>query len=66
RTGCTDTPPGPESESNPGCIYAAAFAGCMNGLKPGSIPTGREGDFDEPGLLKVEARAKRDCEKQRP
>jgi hypothetical protein len=52
------------AESNPGCVFSAAFAGCLEGQSGESsgVP-GRHftQEFPEPGLQRVYRQARRDC-----
>lgn len=64
RTGCSAAKPGADAARTPGCIYAAALAGCAaarEGEPDPSATAPRDGDFTEPALRAVMARAYRDC-----
>jgi hypothetical protein len=62
-TGCSQAEPGPEAESHPGCIYSAAFAGCLHGLtgeQPAPLPI--EDEFaTEPALVELYHTARTEC-----
>ena len=62
-TGCASTPPGPESEVNPGCIYSAAYTGCLEGItgELGATQTAEEAWVSEPALLELQNQAVIDC-----
>lgn len=52
---------GPESADNPGCVYSAAFAGCLAG-RTGSAPDWSVSSRVPPGDLKpVYERGVKDC-----
>lgn len=61
REGCSQVAPGTGADV-PGCIYSAAFAGCMEGItgKPTSPVSYRE-EFPEPELRKLYEQARADC-----
>ena len=62
-TGCSQAAPGPEAETEPGCIYTVPFAGCLHGItgeRVGPLPV--EEEFpDEPGLVERYYTAFDDC-----
>lgn len=64
--GCSSAGRGEESERNPGCIYSAAFAGCLEGLtgeQVGPLPV--EEEFDqEPELVAIHETAVEECAEQ--
>lgn len=63
--GCSEAKPGKEARRTPGCIYAAAFTGCVAALDG----TGREVATDEadlPELQDVYDMAYRDCSTDPP
>ncbi len=62
-TGCAATAPGPESETNPGCIYSAAFAGCLEGItgEQAGTQTAEEAWVSEPALAAIQIQAAVDC-----
>lgn len=61
--GCPAGGHGPEAEGHPGCVYALAFAGCLEGLTGNPIsPVPVEEEFaDEPALVEIYQRAVDDC-----
>jgi hypothetical protein len=63
RTGCLSAAPGPEAESDPGCIYGAAFAGCLEGISGEQVgPLSPEDEYpQEPGLVRIYYQAVEDC-----
>jgi hypothetical protein len=60
--GCSKAKPGAEAEGSPGCIYSAAFAGCLEGLtgKRAGLPASEEWKA-EPKLLTIHTQAVKDC-----
>lgn len=62
-TGCSSAEPGPEAETNPGCIYSAAFAGCLEGITgEQTAPLPVEEEFaTEPALIELYNQAVEDC-----
>ncbi|MEM8618330.1 MAG: hypothetical protein AAGF73_01280 [Actinomycetota bacterium] len=62
-TGCASTPPGAESEVNPGCIYSAAYTGCLEGITGEQVgtQTAEEAWVSEPALLALQNQAVIDC-----
>lgn len=63
--GCSNAKPGKETRRTPGCIYSAAFTGCVAALGG----TGREVATDEadlPELQDVYDKAYRDCSTDPP
>jgi hypothetical protein len=64
RKGCL-TGSGPP-EKRPGCIYSAAFGGCLDGLQGDNAQRKRDlREFPEPALQRVLNRAYRDCAEKR-
>lgn len=61
RTGCLSAPKG-QGEDEPGCIYAAATAGCYQGITGDSLgPVSYKREFPEPELREVYEQAVEDC-----
>lgn len=58
RLGCSDAASGADAEANPGCIYSAAFAGCVAGIEGEDAG---DTDLTEPGLLRIARDAAQDC-----
>lgn len=60
--GCSMAKPGAEAEGSPGCIYSAAFAGCLEGLtgERAALPASEEWKA-EPKLLAIHTQAVKDC-----
>jgi hypothetical protein len=63
RLGCRSAMPGPDSESDPGCIHSVAFSGCHEGLTGDTLgPLSVEEEFPtEPGLVALYHEAVEDC-----
>jgi hypothetical protein len=62
-TGCSQAEPGEEAEQHPGCIYAAAFTGCHDGITGEQLsPIAVEDEFaQEPALQALYFEAVEDC-----
>jgi|SRR5665647_49776 len=62
-TGCTSAAPGQEAEEDPGCRYAAAFAGCLEGITGEQVgPMSAEEEWaNEPALVDLQHQAVADC-----
>lgn len=61
--GCSKAAPGKEAEANPGCIYSAAYSGCLEGLtgkQAGPLPASEEFKA-EPKLVRIHDKAVKDC-----
>lgn len=64
---CLEGDPGAEAASHPGCIYAAAFTGCVDGVdEERERDSAIEDEFPEPELVAVYERAYSDCAEKRP
>ena len=63
RNGCSAATPGQEAESDPGCRYAAAFAGCLEGITGEQVgPMSAEEEWaNEPALVELQLQAIADC-----
>jgi hypothetical protein len=63
ETGCSTAEPGPEAEAHPGCIYSAAFAGCLEGITGEQVtPLSAEEEWKfEPGLVEIHRMAVKSC-----
>lgn len=60
--GCSSAAPGAESESDPGCIYSAAFTGCYEGITGERLGRPIEEEFpQEPALWDIYHQAADDC-----
>ena len=63
RNGCSLAAPGQEAENDPGCLYGAAFAGCLEGITGEQVGpfTAEEEWANEPALVEAQLQATADC-----